>query len=97
MKTYLGIHIKATVLTPLEEDCRKKKNVVTNPEVGETAPSETVEYAEENGSKQQKLDGQDEGEDGSNVKMIESQFCMFLHDNPNLLDYFGTIEGEQYY
>ena len=56
------------MLTPLEEDCRKKKNVVTI---------------------------QDEIGDESNVKMMENKFCMFLHNNPNLLDYFGTIEGEQ--
>ena len=58
------------MLTPLEEDCRKKKNVVTI---------------------------QDEIGDESNVKMMENKFCMFLHNNPNLLDYFGTIEGEQYH
>ena len=85
------------MLTPLEEDCRKKKNVVTNPEVGEAAPAEVVEYAEENGGKQQTLDGQDKSDDGSDMKMMENKFCMFLHNNPNLLDYFGTIEGKQYY
>ena len=82
----------ATLLTPREDDCRKRKNVVTTPEVGEAAPSEGAEDATENGGKRQTIEGQDESE---NESMMENNFCMFLMNNPTLVDYVGTIKGKQ--
>ena len=92
VKTFLGIHILATLLTPREDDCRKRKKVVTSPEVGEAAPSEGAEDTAENGDKRQTIEGQD---DSGNETMMENNFCMFLMNNPTLVDYVGTIKGKQ--
>ena len=90
---FLGIHILATLLTPREDDCKKRKKVVTNPEVGEEGPSESAEDAAENGDKRQAIEEQDKSEN-ENDSMMENSFCMFLMNNPTLVDYVGTIKGK---
>ena len=82
-----GIHILAKVLTPVEEDCKRRKDVEENPVPGVAAPPETTETPQRRRSKRQAIEGDD------NAKM-ENMFCMFLNNNPNVVDRFRDIKGK---
>ena len=84
---FSGIHILAKVLTPVEEDCKRRKDVEENPVSGVAAPPETTETPQRRRSKRQVTEGDD------NAKM-ENMFCMFLNNNPNVVDRFRDIKGK---
>ena len=77
-------------MTPVEEDCKKRKDVAENPVPGVAAPSETTETPERRRSKRQVIEGDDNA-------IMENMFCMFLKDKPNVVDRFKIVKGNFYF
>ena len=64
-----------------------EENLVPNA----AAPSETTETPERRRRKRQVIEGNDDS------ALMENKFCMFLKDNPNVVDSFQIIKGKVYF
>ena len=77
-------------MTPVEEDCKRRKDVADNPVPGVAAPSEATEAPQRRRSKRQVIEGDDN-------TVMENMFCMFLNNNPNVVNRFRDIKGKFYF